>query len=41
VFVYEGAGHGFGCEQRASFNEAAYRLAQDRTLAFFARHLSS
>jgi carboxymethylenebutenolidase len=41
VFVYEGAGHGFGCEQRASFNEAAYRLAQDHTLAFFARHLSS
>ncbi|MGB6104787.1 MAG: dienelactone hydrolase family protein [Pusillimonas sp.] len=36
VHVYEGAGHGFGCDQRGSFNQQAYELARDRTLAFFA-----
>jgi carboxymethylenebutenolidase len=35
VFVYPGAGHGFGCEARASFDAAAYGLAQERTLALF------
>jgi carboxymethylenebutenolidase len=40
VFVYEGAGHGFGCEQRASFNQAAYDLAQSRSLDFFRKYLA-
>ena len=40
IFVYPGAGHGFGCEERASYNEQAAGLAQSRTLAFFARHLA-
>ncbi len=36
VFVYEGAGHGFGCDERGSFSPASYALAQERTLAFLA-----
>ena len=39
--VYDGAGHGFGCDERGSFNQAAYDLAQQRTLAFFAAHLTA
>ena len=38
-FVYEGAQHGFNCDQRASYNEPAAKLALERTLAFFAQHL--
>jgi carboxymethylenebutenolidase len=33
------AGHGFNCEQRASFDAASARLARERSLAFFAAHL--
>jgi carboxymethylenebutenolidase len=39
VFVYPGAGHGFGCEDRGSYVAADAALAQQRTLAFFAAHL--
>jgi carboxymethylenebutenolidase len=39
VFVYPDADHGFGCEERASFNAAANELAELRSLAFFASHL--
>jgi len=39
VFVY-GGGHGFGCEERGSYVQADAELAQERTLAFFAKHLS-
>ncbi|RZJ26688.1 MAG: dienelactone hydrolase family protein [Haliea sp.] len=38
VHVYE-ANHGFNCDQRGSYNEAAARLAKERTLAFFAQHV--
>jgi carboxymethylenebutenolidase len=38
VHVYA-ANHGFNCDQRGSYNEAAARLAKERTLAFFAQHL--
>ena len=38
VHVYA-ADHGFNCDQRGSYNEAAARLARERTLAFFARHI--
>jgi carboxymethylenebutenolidase len=38
VHVY-GGGHGFGCDERGSYVEADYRQAQERTLAFFAKHL--
>jgi carboxymethylenebutenolidase len=39
VFVYEGAGHGFHCDQRASFQADAAALAWERTLGLFAQHL--
>lgn len=39
VFVYPGAQHGFGCDERGSFSKPDYELAQQRTLAFFAKHL--
>lgn len=39
IYVYTGAGHGFGCDERGSFSKPDYELAQQRTLAFFARHL--
>jgi carboxymethylenebutenolidase len=38
--VYAGAGHGFNCDQRASFEPQAAALARERSLAFFAEHLT-
>ncbi|MFP8835044.1 dienelactone hydrolase family protein [Hydrogenophaga sp. XSHU_21] len=38
VQVYA-ANHGFNCDQRGSYDEAAARLARERTLAFFAQHV--
>ncbi len=38
VHLYS-ADHGFNCDQRGSYNEPAARLARDRTLEFFAKHL--
>ena len=40
IFVYDGADHGFGCEERPSFNQAAFDLAQARSLDFFRKHLA-
>ena len=39
IYVYEGAGHGFGCDERASFDAGAAKQAQGRTLEFLRRHL--
>jgi len=39
VHVYE-SGHGFNCDQRGSYNAEAAKLARERTLAFFAKHLT-
>ena len=39
VFVYAGAGHGFGCDQRGSYDAGSYATAQQRTLTFFDRAL--
>jgi carboxymethylenebutenolidase len=39
VFVYEGAGHGFHCDERASFDPEASKQAWARTVAFFASHI--
>jgi carboxymethylenebutenolidase len=39
IYVYTGAGHGFGCDERGSFSQPDYEMAQQRTLQFFARHL--
>jgi carboxymethylenebutenolidase len=33
------AGHGFNCDQRGSFDAPSARLARERSLGFFARHL--
>lgn len=38
VSLYD-AGHGFNCDRRASYDEAAAMAARDRTLAFFDRYL--
>ena len=39
IFVYAGAGHGFGCEERGSYKPEDAALAQRRTLEFLGRHL--
>lgn len=39
VYVYPGAGHGFGCDERGSYSKQDYDQAQQRTLDFFASHL--
>lgn len=41
VHVYEGAGHGFNCDARASFDPDAAAAARERTLSFLAEHLAS
>jgi carboxymethylenebutenolidase len=38
VFVYA-AGHGFKCDQRGSYDAAAAKLARERTLEFFRKHI--
>ncbi len=40
VYIYPGAGHGFNCEQRDSYDPQAAELARTRTLGFFARYLA-
>ena len=40
LYVYPGAGHGFGCDQRGSFDKPAADLAYGRTLDFVRRHLN-
>jgi carboxymethylenebutenolidase len=39
IYVYEGAGHGFGCDERATYDAAAYALARERTLTFLSKSL--
>jgi carboxymethylenebutenolidase len=39
VHLYH-ANHGFNCDQRAAYDAAAAKLARERTLAFFAKHLA-
>lgn len=38
VFVYD-AGHGFNCDQRKDYEPESAKLARQRTLEFFSRHL--
>ncbi|MDB5958452.1 dienelactone hydrolase family protein [Ramlibacter sp.] len=38
VQIYS-ADHGFNCDQRGSYNAEAAKLARERTLAFFAKHV--
>jgi carboxymethylenebutenolidase len=39
VHVYH-ANHGFNCDQRGSYNAEAAKLARERSLAFFGKHLA-
>jgi len=41
VFVYPGAQHGFGCDERTSYDKASSDLAWQRSLAFFGKHLAA
>ena len=36
---YPGAGHGFNCDHRGSYNAGASKLARERTLEFFRKNL--
>jgi carboxymethylenebutenolidase len=38
-YIYAGAGHGFNCDLRASYDRAAAELARERTLQFLEQHL--
>ncbi len=38
-FVYEGAQHGFNCDERGSWNEASAKLARSRTMEFLRKHV--
>jgi carboxymethylenebutenolidase len=40
LYVYEGADHGFNCEQRSAYNPEAAALARQRTLGFLARYVA-
>ena len=39
VHIYD-ADHGFNCNQRGQYNEAAAMLARKRTMELFAEHLN-
>jgi carboxymethylenebutenolidase len=39
IYVYMGAGHGFGCDERGSYSAKDYEVAQQRTLEFFRKNL--
>lgn len=39
VYVYDGAGHGFNCDDRDSYHAEASQVSEKRSLAFLARHL--
>jgi carboxymethylenebutenolidase len=39
VHVYAGAGHGFNCEERASYSASDAQLAFERSLAFLREHV--
>jgi carboxymethylenebutenolidase len=38
IYIYA-AGHGFNCDQRGSFHVESAKLARDRTLDFFKKHV--
>jgi carboxymethylenebutenolidase len=40
IHWYDGAGHGFNCDMRASFNADASAKARVRALAFLKKHLT-
>jgi carboxymethylenebutenolidase len=40
IFVYEGAGHGFNCDARSSYDAPSSSLARERSLAFLKSHIA-
>jgi carboxymethylenebutenolidase len=40
IYIYEGAGHGFNCDARASFDAPSAALARERSLAFLKSHIA-
>lgn len=41
IFVYDGAQHGFHCDERASYDKKSADIAWPRTLDFFAKNLKA
>jgi carboxymethylenebutenolidase len=39
MHIYAGAGHGFSCDERASFHKPSHEQARQRTIAFFRQHV--
>jgi carboxymethylenebutenolidase len=39
IFTYADAGHGFNCDERGSHNEAAAKLAWQRSMDFLRKHI--
>lgn len=39
IFVYQGAGHGFNCDERPSWNAESAKTALGRTLDFFKKNI--
>ena len=39
MHIYQGAGHGFSCDQRASYHAASARTARERTMEFLKQHV--
>ena len=39
IFIYDGAGHGFICDHRASYHADATKVSRERTLSFFNANL--
>lgn len=39
IHIYD-AGHGFSCDERASYDETSHKVALERTLAFLKEHLA-
>jgi carboxymethylenebutenolidase len=39
IYVYPDASHGFNCEERGSYNEAAAKLGRTRAVEFLNRHV--
>ncbi|HET7132884.1 MAG TPA: dienelactone hydrolase family protein, partial [Gammaproteobacteria bacterium] len=40
MYMYDGTNHGFHNNSTPRYNEAAAKLAWDRTIAFFKQHLA-
>src|SRR5206468_4191986 len=40
MHIYQGAGHGFSCDERASYHAASARLARERTMEFLKQHVA-